>query len=118
MRRTLCVSLRPVHPNESCSGMSALEERRRSIEWQLWAQNRPWRSKASSPLSTQCSRASWAAGCPIVGEKGAFQQQRGTGGRFEHRSDGARGCGLACATWMALCTGSALALPWSSRPDP
>jgi hypothetical protein len=42
----------------------------------------------------------------IAGEKGAFQQQqRGIGGRIEHR-----GAAMACATWTALCAGSALVL--------
>jgi len=45
----------------------------------------------------------------IAGEKGAFQQQqRGIGGRIEHR-----GAAMACATWTASCAGSALVLATS-----
>jgi hypothetical protein len=50
---------------------------------------------------------------PSRAKKGAFQQQRGT--RWALRTS-QRWCGEACATWMALCTGSALALPPVDRP--
>ena len=88
---------------------SAFERQRGGLERPPWAQNRPWRSKASSPLSTQCSRASSGTRMSHRGRKRRVPAATGRG-RFEHRSDGG-GCGVACATWMALCTGSALALP-------